>query len=1123
MATTTRQTNLLVNQNWEQVYQSFKEADFESYDFETLRKSMIDYLRTYYPEDFNDFTESSEYIAQIDLIAFLGQSLAFRADLNARENFFDTAERRDSILKLAKLVSYNAKRNTPASGLLKIDSISTTEPVSDSNGLNLSNLIINWNDVSNQDWQEQFTAILNASLVSSQSVGNPGASNMINGIDTDEYSVNLVQGILASFGFSAQVENNLTEFEAVSATTSGQSYIYECSPAPTGVFNVLYRNDNQGNGSINTGYFVYFKQGKLSSTDFNLQQSLPNRVVNVNFDDINDSDVWLYELDSTNNPLTEWKKVPAISGINIIYNQSKNRDLYQVSTRANDQIDIVFGDGSFSNIPQGLFRLYYRVSNGLSYKITPDEIQNITIPLVYISRNNRVETLTIRVSLHYTVNNASVRELIDDIRAKAPMQYYTQNRMITGEDYNLFPYTNFDSILKVKAVNRTSSGISRFLDVLDVTGKYSSTNIFATDGWLYQSSTNNSMSFTFSNVNDVNAVIYNLLVPTLASTEIKQFYYANFTRYTSSNTFWFPTSSTVDSSSGYFVNGSNVMQSIGPITAGNLKYVVTGALLQFTAGSGNFFNAQNQITAGTATYPGEHTYLYAAVSVANGGNNVTLTQNLPSGAVLSSIIPVFKTSLPNIAFTNTISNLIQSYKNFGLSYNVAAQSWQIILPQDLNLGTFSLTNQGDTSGAALDSSWVVAFAYNGTSYNMVSRNLQYVVESLEQTRFFYDSSAKVYDSKTGNTISDQIKILKTNTQPDSASPLAQDQLWRIYSQSLDPDGYVNNTQVLVTFPDSNGDGIPDDPDLFTNIVAPTVNTTKKYVFFQTVTGSNSFITSIPVDNTTIVTTYATKALILTNQTLYTSGQVFYATAENNFYVLTIANGIYTVTLSTSYIAQLGRQNLQFQYRHASPNDRRIDPSPNNIMDLYLLTKSYSDDYLLWIFDTTSTIIQPTLPTSDELKTTYGSGSTSLENFKAQSDTIIYNPGKYKPLFGSKADPLLQATFKVVKNPNVVISDNDIKTGVISAINDFFDTSNWDFGETFYFSELSAYLHATLVPNIAGIIIVPANSSVPFGSLLQINANPDEIVVSSATVDNVQIITAITAAQINQTLAGLYAS
>ena len=195
MALTTRQTNLLVQQDWTKIYQTFQSADFTSYDFETLRKTMIDYLRTTYPEDFNDFTDSSEYIALIDLIAFMGQSLAFRADLNARENFIDTAQRQDSVFKLSRLVGYSPKRNVAAQGVLKVDSVSTTEQIFDSNGTDLTNLIINWNDSANENWYEQMTAILNASLVNSQVIGKPASGTTINNIKTDTYSISIVPEI----------------------------------------------------------------------------------------------------------------------------------------------------------------------------------------------------------------------------------------------------------------------------------------------------------------------------------------------------------------------------------------------------------------------------------------------------------------------------------------------------------------------------------------------------------------------------------------------------------------------------------------------------------------------------------------------------------------------------------------------------------------------------------------------------------------------------------------------------------------------------------------------------------------------------------------------------------------
>ena len=80
MATTERQNRLLVAEDWRKIYQAFQQADFKSYDFETLRRTMVAYLRENYPDDFNDFVESSEYVALIDLIAYIAQALSFRVD-----------------------------------------------------------------------------------------------------------------------------------------------------------------------------------------------------------------------------------------------------------------------------------------------------------------------------------------------------------------------------------------------------------------------------------------------------------------------------------------------------------------------------------------------------------------------------------------------------------------------------------------------------------------------------------------------------------------------------------------------------------------------------------------------------------------------------------------------------------------------------------------------------------------------------------------------------------------------------------------------------------------------------------------------------------------------------------
>ena len=261
-------SQLLVGEDWKKIYQSFRNADFKSYDFETLRRTMISYLQENYPEDFNDFIDSSEYIALIDLIAYLGQNLSFRIDLNARENFLETAQRRDSILRLAQLISYRPKRNTPASGFLKVTAISTTDSVIDSNGNNLANTTIGWNDATNSNWYQQFINIMNSAM--SSNFGNPADRETLNGILTEQYYFNGANTDVPLFSFNKNIDGVSMGFEVTPCTFIDKTYVYETAPEPANQFSFIYKNDNQGSGSADTGFFTMFKQGSLSMETFQL-------------------------------------------------------------------------------------------------------------------------------------------------------------------------------------------------------------------------------------------------------------------------------------------------------------------------------------------------------------------------------------------------------------------------------------------------------------------------------------------------------------------------------------------------------------------------------------------------------------------------------------------------------------------------------------------------------------------------------------------------------------------------------------------------------------------------------------------------------------------------------------
>ena len=530
MATSSRQSAIFGVNDWKAIYQTFREADFKSYDYETLRKSFIDYLRIYYPETYNDYIESAEFIALLDVMAYMGQGLAFRNDLNARENFIDTAERRDSVIKLANLVSYTPKRNLAGQGYLKINSVQTTQNITDLNGFNLGNVPILWNDPANPNWLEQFNTVINASLVDVQRIGRPANSAQILGIKTDEYTMQIPANSIPVVPFNSSIDGLNMNFELVSVTSTGEDYVYEIPPQPTNKFNMLYRNDKLGYGSPNTGFFFYFKQGSLQTFDFNLAQQISNQVVDIDIQGINNTDTWLYQTTASNGLIGLWKQVDNIYANAYLQTETSYKRIFSVNSRFNDQVSYIFGDGVFSAIPVGSFRAYVRAGNALTYVVQPTEMQGISISFSYISRVGRQETLTVGLSLTSPVSNAQARETLANIKQRAPTRYYTQNRMVNGEDYNNFPYTLYSSIIKSKAINRSSVGVSRNLDLLDPTGKYSSTNTFANDGAVYLDTDNGFSILTINSSGDIITFLSDTLAAILADNRSIQYYIQNYTR-----------------------------------------------------------------------------------------------------------------------------------------------------------------------------------------------------------------------------------------------------------------------------------------------------------------------------------------------------------------------------------------------------------------------------------------------------------------------------------------------------------------------------------------------------------------------------------------------------------------
>jgi hypothetical protein len=1147
MSAVDRQNRLLLAEDWKRVYQTFRNADFQSYDFENLRRTMIDYLRENYPEDFNDYIESSEYLALIDLIAFLGQSIAFRVDLNARENFLELAERRESVLRTARMLSYNSKRNMPAQGLLKFNTVQTSQNVIDSDGRNLSGQVITWNDSSNSNWRDQFLRVLNAAMDSNQQFGNPSDKDTIYGISTEQYRFTGANTDVPIYSFSKSVSSRSMTFEITSTTFKDKNYIYEETPKVRNSLACIYRDDNRGPGSPNTGFFLNFVQGILNTGTFTVTQPSNNESIDIDSQNINNNDVWLYKVDQNGVEIEEWAKVPSLEGNNVIYNSlnKKIRNIFGVVTRAGDAVSLVFSDGTFGNLPLGTFRVYYRVSNGLSYTINPQDIRSVSITVPYTSGKGQPETLSISMNLASSVVNASVSETNDSIKTNAPAAYYTQNRMITGEDYNISPLTVNQQVAKIKAVNRTSSGISRYFDLIDPTGKYSSTNLFGTDGILYQENFASTTKFSYVEDADIYSAIYNKVFDVLDGAGLKHYYYSKYLVLVNQNNsvptpYWNTVDSANGISNGYVIDnvfGDSHIVPVGSSNSTNLKYFTPGALIKFIPPANHYFNTRldNSLIETSTPSAGQVLYLWAEVvsvisdglgqnidgeytgAIESGDGAITLNKQVPTGAIISTIIPKWKTTLSQSTIVSMV-DLIKANAPFGLRYDSLNQRWVIILESNLDLsGDFSLVNAGNMSNTRKDASWLVLFSTDNENYLVQSRELRYVFESDQEVEFYFDRSNKIYDSKTNQVVKDLVTVLSINQHTNTLSPFTQDFIWDIVSGFTGLDGYYDGKKVIVSFADADDNGGVDDPSAFLQVVNPySLSLQDRYIIEKKYTISegqddyrfvkNTYVAKgklYPANKYKLIEIYETQPLSIDAD--FPDGQYFYFVDTDTVKKLNVTRDRFLA--SRDYKVYIGRSDIKFQYTHSADSDARIDPGASNIIDIYVLTKSYDTAFKQWINGSLST--KPLPPSTTELHNTL----SSLNLIKAVSDEIVYHPVSYKILFGSLASLELQAVFKVTKTAGRVVSDNDIKARVISAINQFFELENWDFGDTFYFTELSTYVMTQLAPDISNFVIVPQQSGLNFGSLFEIKSDSDQLFVNGCTVNDIEIISGITMSNI----------
>ena len=1057
MSVTIRQENLYGAEDWKLVYTSFKNAEFQSYDFDTLRQAMIAYLQLNYPEEFSDYIQSSEFVALVDLVAFVGQNLSFRMDLNARENILDTAEKRESVLRIARMLSYKPKRVRPAEGFLQVVSIKTTDQLYDSVGNNISNQTLTWGSDPSALEYERFILAMNAALASTNQFGTP-TQKTVNSITGESYGIYQFDNVNVtdSYPVSAITDGLNLNFDILPVVLTTDGLLNQATPNGTTPFSLLYRNDGKGIGSIRTGFFALTKQGTLQNQLFRFDEPRANAVIDItNSSNISEDDFIVQTLDNNGNVIKTWSRVQAHDYENITVNEygAASKDLFEVIYSDVDVTSIKFGDGVFANAPSGIIRVWYRLAENNFIKVKSNEISNKTVGINYVNGKGESHTLTLTLSLQENLTTGIPAETTDEIKVNAPEAFYSKNRMVTGNDYaGLLPSLNND-VLILKTENRTFSGHSRYVDLQDPSGKARPLVELGDDGYFYQ---DEKIENTY--VADVagirtNKFLEDYIQNKLVNIDLLNFYYG---KSDVGNTGSVDLFSLVDtetesiewtlaysdrvSSNGFLktTGGTGAPLRVGFTTAGSLRSFRPGSLVKFTNGTTSYWTSVADIKGdglGTELADGNYSGL-----LKSGHGVIELNYPVAEGDKLVAIVPPIPTVFDE-ATTLSLTAFINSKTPFALILNHTVPSWSIIDTTVYDINTTDTWTSSDP-----ERQWLLNVERTTNGWNINNRAINYVFGSEDLIRFYNINFSATSSINQRNASKDDIAVISSIN-----NKLTTQATYRITGYYNYSDGYTDNSKVKVTPLDIDNDVLPDTPDHFLNLV-----------------GSQQI------------------------------GLAEYTEGDFTYYVPVAATDPSAVRIVP------GVKDLMFKWLHKTPVTQTLNPSLTNIIDVYVLTKTYFDEFSLWK-NKGAKGDQPMPDTSEQLRRNF----RDLLSYKMSTDEVVFHPVKFKPLFGSSADSELQAQFKVVKNSKSAKTENEIKSKVLAAIDNFFTPGNFDFGETFYFTELAAYIHSALAEDINSVVIVPVSSSGSFGSLFQIKPSNDELVTSVATVNDIVVIKEIT--------------
>ena len=420
--------------------ENFKESNvnYLNKDFTALKASLMNYAKSYFPNTYRDFNETSPGMMLLEMNAYVGDVLSFYIDQQYREMLLPLAEERRNIITMAKMFGYKVKPIVPS----YVDLTFTSEVNADSNDVSK----VDYTDGGTFDEGIEIAASSDSNVIFSTL--EPIDFRITGSNDTETIGTSDGSGLASTYTLSRTIRAVSATEKSITVKVGIPEKFRKITIADTNVVDIISCIDSNGQEWYEVDFLAQDKVPISThyTNDVNRESAYVDMAGNSSTEAVPYSLTYITTTKRFTRETNNDNTTSLIFGNGVLKDGNLVDDNYidreQIgiiipgqTNDLNSSIDPLMGDeySTLGETPNNTtLTITYRVGGGIDSNIVSGDISNT--PTVTAQSGNTSATLT-------SVNNSSParggkdEEDTIEIKEKAKAFFSTQNRCVTKEDY----------------------------------------------------------------------------------------------------------------------------------------------------------------------------------------------------------------------------------------------------------------------------------------------------------------------------------------------------------------------------------------------------------------------------------------------------------------------------------------------------------------------------------------------------------------------------------------------------------------------------------------------------------------------------------------------------------------